>query len=278
MDVQLIIDSLTKIVVDIINFIPQLVNGLIILIVGYFLASSVRWLVRFILQRLRFDQLVERNGMSKSLRGIGIQAPLSVLISQVFFALLFLSFLIQGTRLMGLEAVAALLERVLSFLPNFVAATIIFLIGSLIAQFVGNLITTVGAASGLNAAERLGRVMQGLITVFVVILALSQLGIDTSILVTALTIAIAAFGLAFALALGLGARSIVTHILAGYYLRQRLPNGQPVVFDQTTGQVNSIGTINTTIQVNNGQLVVPNTQLAETTLRLTDATSPPVEG
>ena len=79
------------------------------------------------------------------------------------------------------------------------------------------------------------------ISVFVLILALSQLGIDTAILVTAVTIMIAAFGLAIALALGLGARSIVLHVLAGFYLRQRFVPGIALNLGKVNGSVDSIG-------------------------------------
>ena len=56
---------------------------------------------------------------------------------------------------MGLEAVARLLEQLLNFLPNIIAALIIFLLGGIAAQFVGNLVTTAAAGAGLNAPGRL---------------------------------------------------------------------------------------------------------------------------
>ena len=41
MNFQVVIDALTKIFTDIVNFIPNLVNGLIILLVGYLIARLV---------------------------------------------------------------------------------------------------------------------------------------------------------------------------------------------------------------------------------------------
>src|SRR5690349_16977503 len=193
MNFQVVINALTKIITDIINFIPNLVNGLIILLVGYLVARVVRWILATVLRRIRFDALIERTGMTGALRGLGIKTSISQILAQTIFALLLLSFLITSTRLMGLEAVARLLEELLSFLPNVIAAVIIFLVGGVAAQFVGNLVATVGAASGVTYAARLGRIVQYLISVFVVVLALGQLGLDTAILVTAITIVIAAF-------------------------------------------------------------------------------------
>jgi small-conductance mechanosensitive channel len=268
MNFQVVIDALTKIVTDIINFIPNLINGLIILLVGYLVARLVRWILLTALRRLRADRLIERTGVTGSLRGLGIKTPISQILAQTIFALLLLSFLITSTRLMGLEAVARVLEQLVSFLPNLIAAVIIFMLGGMAAQFVGNMVATVGAASGVASAARLGRIVQYLISLFVVVLALGQLGLDTAILVTAITIAIAAFGLALGLGLGLGARTVVANVLAGYYVRQRFPVGYPVIVNDVRGAVSAIGGVNTVVtSVDGGSVVVPNSFLLESLVR-----------
>jgi small-conductance mechanosensitive channel len=275
MNFQVVIDALVKIFTDIVNFIPNLVNGLIILLVGYLIARVVRWIFAASLRRLRFDPLVERTGITGSLRGLGVKTPLSQLVAQTVYALLLLSFFITATRLMGLEAVARLLEQLLNFLPNIIAALIIFLLGGIAAQFVGNLITAAAAGAGLNAPGRLGRLVQYLLSVFVVVLALGELGVDTAILVTTLTILIAAFGLAIGLALGLGARGVVWHILAGYYMRQRFPSGQPIAFEQVRGQVSGVGGVNTVVTTAEGDVVIPNGALLESVVHAPRPSSAP---
>src|SRR5579859_349256 len=199
MDFHIVLEALNSTVTDIVRFVPRLINGLIVLIVGYAVAWAVRWVLRALLRRLRFDPLVERTGITGALRDIGIRTPLSELIAQVIFLLLLLSFLITSTRLMGLEAVAVLLERILGFLPNAIAALIVFLLGGVVARFVGDLVTTLATGEALGYAARLGRVVQYVISVFVAVLALGVLGLDTALLVTVLTIMVAAFGLALSL-------------------------------------------------------------------------------
>jgi small-conductance mechanosensitive channel len=243
--------------------------------VGYAVALVVRWVVRFALTRLRFDPLVERTGITGSLRGLGVRTPLSQILSQTVFLLLLLSFMITATRLMALDAVAELLQDLLRFLPNMIAALIIFLLGGIVAQFVGDLITTAGLGSGLQYAGRIGNLIRYLISLFVVILALGQLGLDTGILVTALTIVIAAFGLALGLALGLGARSIVLQILAGYYIRQQFPAGRIVTVGDVRGEIRSVSGVHTVIATDDSQVVVPNTLLLETIVQTSQPPSPP---
>ncbi|GAB4122481.1 MAG: hypothetical protein Fur005_09310 [Roseiflexaceae bacterium] len=267
MGFQTVIDALTKIFTDILSFIPNLVNGVIILVVGYLIARGLRWMLIVLLTRLKFDPLIERAGITGTLRGLGVKASPSSLFAQTIFAFLLLSFLITSTDLMGLGAVSRLLQQLLDFLPNIIAAMVLFLLGGVVAQFIGGVVTTAAVASGLSYAQQAGRFIQHLLSLFVAVLALGQLGIDTAILVTAITIMIAAFGLAISLAVGLGARTVVTHIMAGFYMRQRLPNGQDIEVGEVRGTVASVGGVNTVVATNDGDVVVPNAVLLESVIR-----------
>jgi small-conductance mechanosensitive channel len=106
------------------------------------------------------------------------------------------------------------------------------------------------------------------------VLALGVLGIEVGLLVTTITIIIAAFGLAIALALGLGARTVVSHILAGYYVRQRYQPGQTITLGQTSGQVSGTGSVNTVVTTDEGSTIVPNGVLLEATVRTAGASPP----
>jgi small-conductance mechanosensitive channel len=198
--------------------------------------------------------------------------PLSRIIEQTVFFLLLIAFLITASRLMGLEAVARLLEQLLSYLPSMIAAVILFLLGGIAAKFMGDVVTAAATGAGLSYAPRLGRLVQYLISVIVVVLTLSVLGIDTALLVTAVTIALAAFGLALGLALGLGARSLVHHLLAGYYVRQRFTAGQQLGFGDIRGEVRGIGSVNTVVGTQQGDVVIPNGTLIESIMQASGPT------
>jgi hypothetical protein len=66
--------------------------------------------------------------------------------------------------------------------------------------------------------------------------------------------------------LGLGARTIVYNILAGYYVRQRYQPGQRITLGQMSGQVSGTGSVNTVVTTNEGSTIVPNGVLLESTV------------
>lgn len=177
---------------------------------------------------------------------------------------------------MQLATVARLLERLLDFLPNVIAALVVFLLGTMVARLAGSWVSLIAAAGGLGYARQLGSLVQNIVALFVVVLALGVLGIQTAILLTAITIVIAAFGLAIGLALGLGARTIVYNILAGYYVRQRYRPGQAIRLGQVIGEVSGTGSVNTVVTTDEGRTIIPNGVLLESTVRAARASSPDV--
>jgi hypothetical protein len=273
MDLQLVFDELLQVVRDIIQFIPRLINGLLIVLLGYLIAATARLIIRFILHRLGFDSLMEQSGVAHSLRSVGVNTPLSRLAAQIVFLLLLLSFLVTAMRLMGLEAVAAVLQRLLDFLPTIVAALLVFLLGNIASQFVGDLVTTIGSGNGLSYAGRLGRLVQYLLMTFVVVLAIGALGVEAAILITALTIMIAAFGLALGLGFGLGSRNIIYQILSGFYVRQRFPTGRQVMLGDLQGEVSDIGSTSVVIKTATGGKVVPHSILFEAVVDTPEGTA-----
>lgn len=280
MDLQVVINELMRVVASILEVIPSIVNGLIVLTVGYLLASGVRLVLRFVLHRLGFDSLMDNLGLADGLRRIGITLPLSRLVAQAVFLLLLLSFAVTAARLMRLEAVAEILNRGLIFLPNIIAATIVFLIGSLAATYAGGVVTKAGSSRRLGFAAAAGSIVQILLLLFAIVLAVGVLGVDTSILVMVLAIAVAAIGLTLSLALGLGARQIVLDILASYYIRERFPVGQRIAVRNIEGVVKGVGGVNTVVAVGDESVVIPNNLLLKQIVRTsqlgaTDAAPPP---
>ncbi len=85
MTFQPVVSTLFKILTDILDFLPMFVNGLLVLILGYLICVVIRWIVRFILRHIGFDQLVQRAGITTALESLGMRLPLSTVIAQLVF-------------------------------------------------------------------------------------------------------------------------------------------------------------------------------------------------
>ena len=248
---QPVLDSLTKIFTDILNFLPHFVNGLIVLIVGYLVSALVRLIVRAALRGVRLEQVAQRAGITTALQSLGVRAPISEIIAQIVFFFLILSFATSAMQLMDLITVAVLLQNVLAFVPRAISGALIVIFGSMLARFLGGTITSVADSVNITYANALGKIIEYAIVAFVVVLAISTLGVDTTILTTSLTIIIASTGLALALTFAFGARDSAHNVIAGYYVRQAFQPGQRLTYGSYTGTVRTTSGTYTVLDVTN---------------------------
>jgi small-conductance mechanosensitive channel len=82
-------------------------------------------------------------------------------------------------------------------------------------------------------------------------------------LITVITVLVATFGLTMGLAFALGSRTLITHILAGHYLRQTLPSGKLVEVSGRKGTVEHIGAVSTVFREGDRSWTMPNAALLE---------------
>jgi Conserved TM helix len=249
MDFQPVIKALTDILLQILDFIPHLINGLIILIVGYLVSWLVRWIIRFVLRTVRLEQVAQRIGITNTLSSLGVRAPLSEIIAQIVFFFLILSFATSAVSLMGLASVAQLLQNVLLFIPKAISAAIIIIFGSMIGRFLGNTITAVVQSVNITYGRALGKILEYTILALVIVLAVSTLGVDTTILTTSFTLIVAATGLAIALTFAFGAREAARNVIAGYYVRQNFQPGQELTLGDYSGRLLSTSGAYTVLEV-----------------------------
>ncbi|HVS31095.1 MAG TPA: hypothetical protein VMS98_06545 [Thermoanaerobaculia bacterium] len=186
-----------------------------------FAAALLGWLTKKILSRVLrasgFDSLAGRSGATTSARRAGLSAPPSDYASRFAGWVVFFVVLIAGASSMHIPAADLVLQRALLFIPAFVTAVVLLIIGVLFSEFAarGVLIASVNAGwRGASAASALVRL---LVLTLAVAMALDQLAVARSIVVAAFSIVVGGVVLALAIAFGLGGRHI-----ARDYLRSHL--------------------------------------------------------
>lgn len=240
---------------------PRLLGGVIILLISWLLARVAEFAVCRGLRRLGFDRASSRVRMTDVLDRAGlVMAPSEVVGKLVFWGVL-LSVLVSTADSLGFSALTTTTDRFVAYVPDLIGAGLTLLLGLLLARFVGAVFGSAAAAAGFPSAPRLGFLSQLLVGGLAVVVALEQLGVSTSVLVGPLTALLAAAGFAAGLAFALGAHPIVTHILAGHFLKQSLPRDTFVEVSGERGVVDRVGPTDTILRSGDRSWSVPNGRL-----------------
>ena len=199
----------------ILSFIPNLLVALVILIVGWIIARVIRALVERALRLVRFDILTERAGINQALLQGQITTNPSGIVGKLFYWIVVLLALVMAIDALGLTVATQLLNELLFYIPNVIAAVFIltlgFFFGGLVRGFVQ---TLVGGVRAVNP-ETIGKVAQAAVIIFAVAASLEQLRIATTIITNAFTLLFGALALGLALAFGLGCKDMVKEWVKG---------------------------------------------------------------
>ncbi len=241
-------------------FLPHIVGAVMILLVGWAISWLLAGVSRRALRALGVDRLGSRHRVAER---VGLQQDLSNALSTLVFWSILTVFLLSSVNSLGVSAVTATLDRLIAYVPNLIGAALTALLGLLAARFVGSVTASAGIAAGIDAAPRIGFLVQALGVGLVIALTIEQLGLRTDILVLPLTAVLTAATLSAGLGLALGARPVITHILAGHFLKQSLPRDRFVEIDGDRGVVERVGATDTLLKNGDRRWSVPNAQLLE---------------
>lgn len=255
---QQLVSAFREMATALVRAAPRVLVALVLVVVALMVAKLIEIAVRALLKRLRFDVLLERLGLTATLSRLGLSQSPGALLARILYFLLLFVFARVGADALGLEAISQPLGSFLAYVPNLVAATLIFLLGSLAAQVASRAVARMAADSGIEYSSSVGGLVYALIFFVAAIMALGQLRIDTEIvrLVTAGILAAGALG--FGLSLGLGTREITRNILAGFYARKVFSIGEEMEIGGERGTLKAITPTQTLLERDNRTIAVAN--------------------
>ena len=258
---------------ELLAFIPKLLIALILLLVGYIISHIVAKTARFLLEKfggllkenLANNPLIERSGISGIFLRANDSAPFSMIVSKTLFWILMIMFLSSSAGSLGLPQISEPLNGLVSFLPRVITAIIISVAGFVIGDLVRGFVTNGATRVGLDYARALANLVYAFILVLVLTIAISTLGVDTTLIRHTVEILLLGGAIATALALGLGMRPLAQNIVSGVYARDLYPVGTSIRFkdrDSLSGKVVAVGPVTTQLENANGDhLNIPNSSL-----------------
>ena len=249
---QPVTEILTTSWMSISEFLPRALAALLLIAIGWALAALLRALVRQVVGRI--ERLAHRRTGAEETPG---QKLVTQVAAGTVFWLVLVFFIAAATEQLGLEVVTQGLAGLATYLPAVLGAVLIVLAALLLTDSVRRGATSLAAWSGLRYADMFGEFARVLIFVVASILALDQLGVDSTILVVLSATFFAGIVGAASLAFGLGARTTVGNILAAHYLPESYRTGQTILIEGITGRIIEIRRTTVVLDTAGGQVTVP---------------------
>jgi hypothetical protein len=190
-------ESLSRVVQQILDYVPRLFGAGLLLLAGWILAAIVKFLITRALVAAKVDERF-KGSAAPAEAGARPRLPLSKTLGSVVFWVILLLFVPGVLSVLAIEGLSTpmqqMVEKVVTFLPNVALAAIILLLGWLFAGMVRRIVEGLMQAAGtdrlgeraglgrifkqFNLSALVGLVVYILILVPVIIAALNALQVE----------------------------------------------------------------------------------------------------
>ena len=193
-------------------FVPRLVAATIIFTGGLVVSLIARRAVQLVLVWLRVDRLSLRTGASELLRKAELPTA-DVLIGKMLFWIVWIGFIVSAVDTLQFKPFQGLVDEFFRFVPRFLVALLVLSMAFLIGNFLWRATLLSSVNAGLPGARLLSGGLRALVIAIGAVMALEQLGLRTSVVLTAFAITFGAVMLGLAIAFGLGGRDAAKQLL-----------------------------------------------------------------
>jgi small-conductance mechanosensitive channel len=207
-----ITDALMQMVYSVIAYVPNLIAAIIILIIGWIVGRLLGKVISGILDKIGVDDALLKTSVGKAIE----QSGTSVV---SFFDLIvrwfiYLIAIVAAANVLQLEFLTNLFQNIVVYLPHIAMFLIILIAGFIMVDYFADLLESWGKTQDIEFLGVIILILRVFFYFIILILALSQLLIDLTIIYTFLT------PIAWGVGIGLGAGIA---IFIGFGLKDRAP-------------------------------------------------------
>ena len=193
-------------------FLPRFIVMVTVLVVGALAAWLLAWITRTVLRAVRFSTFTERMGGGELLRRAGLPSA-DVVAGSVVYWLVFVGFLLSGLQSLGVTGMETAMPDFVHFLPRIVIAIVILSAGFALATFAWRATLLASVNASVQWARPLAELVRFMILALVVAMALEQLTVAKTVVLTAFAITFGAIMVGVAIAIGIGGAGVVRKML-----------------------------------------------------------------
>ncbi|MBT8324080.1 MAG: mechanosensitive ion channel [Winogradskyella sp.] len=263
-------ESLVSMWLELTKIFPNIIGTIVVLIIGWLVTKLVVKVIKKVLKLAKVNKLDDAINDIEIIEGKKLNFDTVKVVSSFVKWLMYIVLIIMASDIMNLKIISQEISNLLGYLPKLFSALIIFVLGLLFANFVKKGLKSLFESMELSGGKIISQVVFFLLLIFITITVLNQAGVDTAIITSNITMIMAAFLLAFAIAFGLGAREVVGYLLKTFYARKTFEIGQKIVFNEKEYTVESIENISIILKNKDGKLIVPISDLTESQVHMQD--------
>ncbi len=250
------------------GFVPSLLGAILLLVVGWLIAASLKKLSHHLFKFTGINYLIEHSGVNDFLEKLGFKRKAEDILTSLVYLIVLLIFITAATEILGIRIVIETINKFISYIPQVFGALFIFIFLSYIGKFICQSVSNFLRSYHLEYAAVIGKIIEILIIIFALVIAIKELGFETSIFTANISLIIGIIFGAIGLSIGWGTRDIAKKVVSGLYLRKNLNIGDEIQIKDVKGQIISFENTSIKIKSANEIILIPYDQILESQVQI----------
>jgi len=236
-----------------------IIQVVILLLVGYIVGKIGKLVVTKILSAVGLKRITTRTWAESVIRVTGYKGTIVELMGDLVKWIIYIAFLGMIIQTIGFSGIADIFTQTAAFMPRFIGAILLIVIGFIIADFFGRVFEEAGSKLLKEdiIASLSGGVVKYSIAIVAVIMALSLIGIDAASLTIMFTVILTTF----MASLLIGMRDLLPAYGAGMSVKGSIKVGDRIKIGQYSGVIEKIEPLSITLKNGKKRVIIPNSML-----------------
>lgn len=183
-------------------YLPHLVGGFVVIIVGLFIAKVVKELLTPVLNKMKVNEWAAKIGIDTK------KVNIADILATTVYVLIAVLFAVEAINALQLATLTKIGDAIIAYLPSVLAAVIVLLIAFLLGSWVESALVKKFSVSKFTAVAA-----KAAIIVTGGFMALSQLGVASVLVNGTYIMVVGALAVAFAVAFGMGGKDFAAHTM-----------------------------------------------------------------
>lgn len=261
-------DNASNLLNAIMELVPRLFGAVGVMLAMLLLAIVLQRLVSRALVSFGLDSLFESTGASNYLWKLGYTRGPSSLLGFALFLGVIMVGLAAALSILGLSSLENTTTQLVNFSGRALVALVVMIGGTMAAGWLAELAARESDRAGLRGTSNIRRVVFATVITVSTLLAASQLGLNTTLIMVLAIVLLGTIGIAAAIAVGQGLVLLSGNVAASRYVQDGLERGDVISVNGIEGAVEELGHASLTIRSEDGYLYrIPNQTLLQNIVR-----------
>jgi hypothetical protein len=199
------------------DYLPKLFGALVLLVLALVVAKLFQSLVVKILDMVGVNKLAKNKQVTKTLKSAELNIDVVSITGRIVFWIVIIIFALTIADVLELTAMSDVIREILNYLPSVLAAVIVLTVTIAGARLVRDVVAASLVRMRVDFANTVASVAFYVLILFGSLMAIDQLGFDTTVLTANITVIVAGIVLALSLAFGLGGRDTAKNVIDEAY-------------------------------------------------------------